>query len=223
MSSSSKPLMSEEIAQRISACGAIAVIVLDDADKAVPLAQALYKGGVNCIELTLRTPAALESARRIKEQVPEVILGIGTVLTKEQVKDSKKAGADFAVAPGCNPTILQEALRLELPFAPGIMTPSDIEQALQFGCRILKYFPAETSGGLKNLQSMAAPYKHLGLQFIPLGGVNQENAAYYLNSPLICAIGGSWIAKAPLIAESNWSQITTNASNIRNLVCELRG
>ncbi|GAB1857820.1 bifunctional 4-hydroxy-2-oxoglutarate aldolase/2-dehydro-3-deoxy-phosphogluconate aldolase [Flavobacteriaceae bacterium MHTCC 0001] len=214
--------MSPEMIQKIDDTGIIAVLVIDHVKHAIPLAEALLKGGVDSIELTLRTPAAIDAAKAIKKQLPETNLGFGTLITQDQVKAVVNVGADFAVSPGCNPKIIQEAYKLGLPFAPGIMTPSDIEIAVENGCRILKYFPAETSGGMPHLESMVAPYKYLGLKFIPLGGCNMNNAETYLSSPLITAIGGSWVAKRPLILEENWAQITKNAQDIRNLINKLK-
>jgi 2-dehydro-3-deoxyphosphogluconate aldolase/(4S)-4-hydroxy-2-oxoglutarate aldolase len=215
--------MSPEIIEQLNDTGVIAVLVIDELQNAVPLAKALMKGGVNAIELTLRTPVALEAAQAIMQEVPEVLVGLGTVLTVDQVKAASKIGVDFAVAPGCNPRIIRAAQEYGLSFAPGIATPTDIETALEQGCRILKYFPAETSGGLKHLDSMAAPYQHLGLGFIPLGGVNLSNASSYLKSPKISAIGGSWIAKRPMIQSGDWETITSNAREIRNLINQIRG
>ena len=214
--------MPSAMASKLAKAGVIAVLIVDETKHAVPLAQALLKGGVNVIELTLRTPAALESAILIKKEVPEITLGFGTVLTSDQLHKVIDAGADFAVAPGCNPKIISEARSLGLPFAPGIMTPTDIELAIEQGCRTLKYFPAETTGGIKHLNSMAAPYKHLDLKFVPLGGVNLFNAKSYLESPLIAAIGGSWVAKRHLIQNEEWATITRNAQEIRALINQIR-
>ena len=214
--------MSPEIIKRIDDAGIVAVIIIDEVKHAVPLANALLKGGVDAIELTLRTPAALEAARVIKKEVPAISLGFGTVITKEQVKAVVEVGADFAFAPGCNPKIISEAIKHGLSFSPGVMTPTDIEMAIELGCRIIKYFPAETSGGVPHLKSMAAPYQYLGLQFIPLGGVNISNAQAYLESPLITAIGGSWVAKRYLIQSENWDEITKNAKEIRALINQIR-
>lgn len=211
-----------ELIKKIDDARIIAVLVVDEVKHAVPLASALLEGGIDTIELTLRTPVALEVARVIKKEVPQITLGFGTVLTVEQVKAVVDLGADFAVSPGCNPKIIAEAFKRGLSFAPGIMTPSDIEIAVQEGCRILKYFPAETSGGLRHLESMSAPYNYLGLKFIPLGGCNMNNAAAYLQSDLITAIGGSWVAKRSLIQAENWPAITNNAKEIRNLIKEIR-
>lgn len=214
--------MKPEVIKKVDDTGVIAVLVIDEAKHAVPLAHALIKGGVDAIELTLRTPAALEAAQLIKKEVPEMTLGFGTVLTIDQVKAVADLGADFAVAPGCNPKVIAEAYKQDLSFAPGVMTPSDIEIAVEQGCRILKYFPAETSGGLKHLQNMSAPYQYLGLKFIPLGGLSISNAGSYLESPLITAIGGSWLAKRPSIQAGNWSEITNNAKAVKELINQIR-
>ncbi|TMU57710.1 bifunctional 4-hydroxy-2-oxoglutarate aldolase/2-dehydro-3-deoxy-phosphogluconate aldolase [Flagellimonas algicola] len=214
--------MSSGIAEKIDAAGIIAVLIVDDVKHAIPLANSLLEGGVDTIELTLRTPAALQVAKIIKKEVPEITLGFGTVLTIEQVQAVVDVGADFAVSPGCNPKIIAESTKRGLPFAPGIMTPTDIEIAIQEGCRILKFFPAETSGGIRHLESMSAPYNYLGLKFIPLGGCNLDNASSYLQSNLITAIGGTWVAKRSLIQSEDWSTITNNAKEIRNLITEIR-
>lgn len=214
--------MSPEIIKKIDDAAIIAVLVVDEVKHALPLANALLEGGVDAIELTLRTSAAMEVARIIKKEVPQMTLGFGTVLTVEQVRAVADVGADFAVAPGCNPKIIAEAYKQGVSFAPGIMTPTDIEIAVQEGCRILKFFPAETSGGLQHLQSMSAPYNYLGLKFIPLGGCNMNNAPTYLQSDLITAIGGSWVAKRSLIQAEDWTTITNNAKEIRNLITTIR-
>lgn len=214
--------MSPDLIQKIDEAGVVAVLVIDELQHAVPLAEALLKGGVDTIELTLRTPAAMDAARAIKDQVPQITLGFGTVLTVDQVKAVAELGADFAVAPGCNPSVIAAANEYGLSFAPGVMTPSDIEIAVEHGCRILKYFPAETAGGMKHLSNMAAPYQHLGLKFIPLGGLNIDNAGSYLQSSLIAAIGGSWIAKRPMIQAEDWEGIASNARQIRSLISKIR-
>lgn len=214
--------MTPQIIKKIDQAGVVAVLVVDEVKHAVPLAQALLKGGVDAIELTLRSPAAIDAAKAIKKQVPEMTLGFGTVLTVDQVKAIADLGADFAVAPGCNPKVIAEAYKQGLSFAPGVMTPSDIELAVEQGCRVLKFFPAETSGGMEQLKNMSAPYQYLGLKFIPLGGLNILNAPNYLESPLITAIGGSWIAKRYVIQSENWKMITQNALEIRQLIDKVR-
>lgn len=185
----------------------IAVLILDRAEDAVPVAEALLAGGVNAMELTLRTPAAIGALKAIRSAVPEMLAGIGTILTPDQVKEVVDAGGAFGVSPGMNPRVVEAALAAGLPFAPGICTPSDIERALEYDRKFLKFFPAEPSGGLKYLEAIAAPYAHLGVQYIPLGGVNPANCQTWLSHPLVGGIGGSWLAPKPLIASGNFEGI----------------
>lgn len=214
--------MAPDIIKKIDNAGIVAVLIIDELKHAVPLAIALLKGGIDAIELTLRTPVAMTAAAAIKKEVPQMTLGFGTVLTIDQVKAVTDVGADFAVAPGCNPKVIAEAYKQGLSFAPGIMTPTDIEIAIEQGCRVLKFFPAESSGGMNHLENMVAPYQYLGLTFIPLGGCNIDNARSYLESPLITAIGGSWVAKRPLIQAEDWDSITVNAMKIKDLILDIR-
>jgi 2-dehydro-3-deoxyphosphogluconate aldolase/(4S)-4-hydroxy-2-oxoglutarate aldolase len=212
-----------ELLGRIERCGVIAVLVVDDARHAVPLAGALLAGGVDAMELTLRTDAAVDALLAIRKDVPEMLAGIGTILRPEQVRTVAEAGAAFGVSPGVNPRVVSEARRVGLPFAPGIVTPSDVEAALELGCRELKFFPAESSGGIEYLKSMAAPYVHLGVRFVPLGGVNTKNLAKYLGEPIVLAVGGSWLAPRELIAAENWRAITERAAEASRIVSECRG
>ena len=174
------------------------------------------------MELTLRTDAAIEALRQIRQQVPEMLAGIGTVLRAEQVDEIVAAGAQFAVSPGLNPGVVDRAQELGLPFAPGVMTPSEIEVAIELGCRELKFFPAEPSGGLKMLDSLRAPYSHLGVQFIPLGGISAANLKAWLSNPGVFAVGGSWLAPKDLIQAKNWDAITDRAEEASRLVAEVR-
>jgi 2-dehydro-3-deoxyphosphogluconate aldolase/(4S)-4-hydroxy-2-oxoglutarate aldolase len=201
----------ETLQTRLRRARIIAVLVIDDAADAVPLARALLDGGVTAMELTLRTPVALEALRRIRAGVPEMLAGAGTVLTPAQVNETLAAGAAFGVAPGLNPRVAAEARRVGLPFAPGICTPSDIELAVEQGCRWLKFFPAEPSGGVAYLKTLTAPYAHLGLEFIPLGGLTEENFTAYLALPNVPAVGGSWLAPQRLIQNRDWDAIRANA------------
>ncbi|MBT8044572.1 MAG: bifunctional 4-hydroxy-2-oxoglutarate aldolase/2-dehydro-3-deoxy-phosphogluconate aldolase [Verrucomicrobiae bacterium] len=189
----------------------IAVVTIDDSSHAVPLVRTLLEAGIGAIELTLRTPAAFDSLATIRKDCPEMCAGLGTILTPEQVERAVAAGAAFGVAPGLNPRVINAAQDAGLPFAPGIATPSDIETAVVLGCRTLKFFPAEPSGGISYLKSMAAPYAHLGLRYIPLGGLNFDNFTDYLALDLVPAVGGSWIAPRPLIQAQDWSAIRDNA------------
>ena len=205
--------MSPEIIERIDKTGVIAVLVIDEVNHAVPLAEALLAGGIDAIELTLRTDAAMDAARAIKQEVPGIMLGFGTVLTVEQIKAIATIGGVLQTQ-----RHVGGAIDHGLSFAPGICTPSDIEIAIEQGCRVCKYFPAETAGGLKHLSNIAGPYQYLGMKFIPLGGLSLSNAESYLDSPIITAIGGSWIAKRSMIIAEDWEGITRNAREIRALI-----
>jgi len=186
----------------------VPVAIIDDAAHAVPLAKALSAGGLPIIEVTLRTPAALEAIRAIRAECPEMLVGAGTVLTPQQVHESVAAGAMFGVSPGLNADVVRTARDAGLFFMPGVMTPSDVEAALALDCRLLKFFPAVPAGGLAMLQSLAGPYAHTGVQFVPLGGVNANNMSDYLALPSVAAIGGSWICDRALVREQRWSEIT---------------
>lgn len=212
-----------DLHKRLYTSGVIAVLIIDDAHDAVPLARALYAGGVDCIELTLRTNSALDSVKRIAQEVPEVVVGVGTILSPQQADAAKEAGADFGVAPGMNPRVVQHAIQIGLPFSPGVCTPTDIEMALELGCRVLKFFPSEPSGGLSYLKSAAAPYMHLGVKYIPLGGVSAKNAEDYLRDSNVMALGGSWLGPRDLIQKKDWTSITKLASEATEIVKRVRG
>ncbi len=212
----------DAVLQRIEETAVIAVLVIDEVKDAVPVAEALLAGGIRAMELTLRTPAAIDSLRAVVQHVPDMMPGIGTILTPDQVDLVAEAGAAFGVAPGLNRRVVERAKVVGLPFAPGVATPSDLETALELGCRDAKFFPAEPSGGLGYLKSMAAPYAHLGVRFVPLGGLNATNLADYLNSPLVMAVGGSWLAPRDLIREQNWQAITERAARATQIVHEVR-
>ncbi|MBN1556234.1 MAG: bifunctional 4-hydroxy-2-oxoglutarate aldolase/2-dehydro-3-deoxy-phosphogluconate aldolase [Phycisphaerae bacterium] len=215
-------MMMEPVLERIERCGLVAVLTVDDVAKAVPLAKALLAGGIDVMELTLRTEAALEALAAIKKDVPDMFAGAGTVLTVDQVEAVKRLDADFAVAPGLNPAVVSHAGKIGLPFAPGICTPSDIERAVELGCRLLKFFPAEPIGGLKYLKSMAAPYAHLGLKYIPLGGLNTKILGDYLSCNFVAAVGGSWIASREAIQSGDWDAITNNAAQAAEQIRQIR-
>jgi 2-dehydro-3-deoxyphosphogluconate aldolase/(4S)-4-hydroxy-2-oxoglutarate aldolase len=196
---------------RLARSRVIAVVIVDEVKDAIPLARALLAGGINAMELTLRTASAVDAIRQIKAEAPAMVVGAGTVLTPDLLAQVIDARADFAVAPGMNPRVVRAAADRGFPFAPGIATPSDIEQALEFGCRLLKFFPAEPMGGLSYLKAIAAPYAHLGLKYIPLGSLDLARATTYLGEPMVQAIGGSWIAPRDLIARRDWAAIEKNA------------
>ena len=195
-----------------------AVIVIDDADNAGYLTDALLSGGVNSIELTLRTDAAFDAMEFISKRYPEMIVGAGTVLYPDQVEQSIQSGAVFAVAPGLNPEVVKKAQDLDFPFAPGICTPSELERAISLQCSVVKFFPAEPTGGIKYLKSLAAPYSHLEIKFFPLGGISLKSMTSYLDSELVLCIGGSWIAKRQKIIEQDWKSIKENSRKTASLI-----
>ena len=217
------PPFPSELQKTIEASAIVAVLVVDAAKHAVPLARALLEGGINAMELTLRTPAAIDAVRAIRRELPGMLAGVGTVIQPQQVEDVARAGAAFAVAPGFNRRVVEAAIAAGLPFAPGVVTPTDIESALDLDCRFLKFFPAEPAGGLAYLNSMAAPYAHLGLKYVPLGGLNAKNMRSYLESPLIGALGGSWIAPREFIQAERWADITANAREAMDVARAVRG
>lgn len=193
---------------RIEAKRIVPVVVLDSEEDAEPLAEALLAGGLDIMEITFRTAAAAGSIRRIADRFPEILVGAGTLLSPDQARAAKDAGAVFGLAPGLNPAVVQAANETGLVFSPGIMTPSDIESALTLGCRLLKFFPAGAAGGPGMLKALAGPYGHTGVRFIPTGGVNSGNLADYLALPVVAAIGGSWMVDRKLVAAKQWDEIT---------------
>ncbi|HBR93902.1 MAG TPA: 2-dehydro-3-deoxyphosphogluconate aldolase [Opitutae bacterium] len=186
----------------------IPVIVLDDANDAEPLAEALLAGGLNIIEVTFRTAAAAESIERIAKAFPEMQVGAGTVVTLEQAKRAIDAGSKFGLAPGTDPETIAYFNQQGVPFIPGIMTPSDIQAAVKAGCTSLKFFPAGAAGGPKLLKAMAAPYANLGIKFCPTGGVTIDNMNDYLSMSEVFAIGGTWLATKAQIQAKEWGTIT---------------
>jgi 2-dehydro-3-deoxyphosphogluconate aldolase/(4S)-4-hydroxy-2-oxoglutarate aldolase len=191
--------------------GIVAVLEIEDENDAVPVCNALLKGGVSAIELALRTPAALPSIKRIAAELPAMCIGVGTVIQAGQAKAAKEAGGVFGLAPGFNAAIMQEALDCGLPFIPGITTASELEAAVALGARVLKFFPAEPSGGAAYLKSLNNPYNYKGLSYIPLGGITEENLGSYANLPCVAAIGGTWIAKRDAIKAKKWDDISHRA------------
>ncbi len=189
----------------------IPVIVIDDADDALPLAEALLAGGMDVIEVTFRTAAAADAIERIAKKFPEMLLGAGTVLTEEQAQRALDAGVTFGLAPGLNPAIVNYFKKADTLFIPGIMTPSEIEQALSLGCKMLKFFPAGPAGGPKMLSALAGPYASQGIKVCPTGGVSLDNMNEYLSLPIVSNVGGSWLATKQQIADKQWSVITEQA------------
>jgi len=214
---------SERVFKRIKNEKIVATVVIDDLKVVMPLAETLYEAGIGCIELTLRTDCALQAIQQIADKLPHVLVGAGTVLTPSQLIAVQDAGGNFAVSPGIDPLVLEKALAIKLPFSPGVMTPSDIQLALNYNYKNLKFFPAEPSGGITYLKAMAAPYKHTGIGFVPLGGLNEGNFLDYLNEDLVVAVGGSWLAPRAKIAARDWSGISSCARHCRSLIDALAG
>lgn len=186
----------------------VPVIVIDDAEDAVPLAEALLAGGLDVIEITFRTAAAAEAISRIAKACPEMLVGAGTVLSIEQARRALDAGISFGLAPGLNAEIVNFFKQQETLFIPGVMTPSEIEQGLALGCKLLKFFPAGAAGGVAMLKALSGPYASQGVTFCPTGGVNLDNMNEYLAVPTVSNIGGSWLATKQQIADKQWGDIT---------------
>ena len=195
-----------ETLERIGELGIVPVVKIEKAEDALPLGRALIDGDLPIAEITFRTSAAEESIKSLTEELPNLLVGAGTVLTIEQVKKAVSAGAKFIVSPGFNPRVVDYCIENDIPVTPGINNPTQIEMALVRGIEVVKYFPAEASGGLPLLKSMSAPYA--GIKFIPTGGINQNNLCSYLSNNKVLACGGSWMVKADLISSGNFAEIT---------------
>lgn len=186
----------------------VCVAVIDKVDDAVPLAEALIAGGLNCVEVTFRTAGAAESISRIRKSLPNAVVGAGTLLTADNVKAAVDAGAQFGVSPGLSESVSKAAHDAKLPLFPGVITPSEVMRAIELGWKHLKFFPAETFGGVNVLKALAGPFGHTGVKFVPTGGITASTLPNYLAVPQVAAIGGSWMADRKLVAEKNWAKIT---------------
>ena len=209
-----------QILEQLGTYGIVPVVVLQDAAKAEPLAKALCKGGLACAEVTFRTDAAEESIRIMSEKFPEMLVGAGTVLTTEQADRAVKAGAKFIVSPGLNPEVVKWCQAHEVPVIPGIVTPTEMAQAIGLGLTMVKFFPAEPAGGLPMIKAMAAPY--VGLKFMPTGGINAKNLEEYLSCDKIICCGGSWMVKGDLVKAGEFDKIKELTAEARKLVDSIR-
>src|SRR5664279_6146032 len=196
----------ENFAALLRSAVVIPVLTIERLKDAVPLARALVAGGVQVLEVTLRTPVAIESARAIVAEVPEAVVGIGTILNADDLARAQALGASFGISPGATPDLLKAAAASGLPFAPGIATASELMQALAHGFSLVKFFPAEQSGGIKALRALAGPFADA--RFCPTGGIGQANAAAWLGEANVVAVGGSWLCPAADIRSGNWDGIT---------------
>ncbi|MEW2050546.1 bifunctional 4-hydroxy-2-oxoglutarate aldolase/2-dehydro-3-deoxy-phosphogluconate aldolase [Streptomyces sp. NPDC005476] len=199
------PLSSSSAASVLDLAPVVPVVVLEDATDAVPLARALVAGGLPAIEVTLRTPAALDAIREISRSVPEAVVGAGTVITPEQVTTCRAAGARFLVSPGWTDVLLAAMRASGLPFLPGVSTTSEVVALLERGVREMKFFPAQAAGGTAYLRSLAGPLPQA--RFCPTGGIGPDNAPDYLSLPNVVCVGGSWMIPADAVAARDWPRI----------------
>ncbi len=209
-----------DITQKIGEIGIIPVVAIDDAATAVSLGQALLDGGLPCAEITFRTAAAADAIQKMSVAHPDILVGAGTVLTIEQAKAAKASGARFIVTPGFDAAVVDWCLANGMPITPGVMTPTDINQALTKGLNILKFFPAEAAGGVKALKAIGGPY--VGVKFIPTGGINVNNLADYRSLPMVHACGGSFMVEKKLIAAGEFDRIRELAETAVAIVRSVR-
>ena len=196
----------EKLAALFRQATVVPVLTIERLADAVPLARALVAGGVRVLEVTLRTPVALEAAKAMIAEVPEAVVGIGTILNADDLARAENVGARFGISPGATPDLLKAAAASGLPFAPGIATASELMQALAHGLGLVKFFPAEQSGGIKALRALAGPFPDT--RFCPTGGIGEANAAAWLAEPNVVAVGGSWLCPAADVRAGNWDRIT---------------
>ena len=205
-----------DILTQIEQIGIIPVVAIDDPAQAVPLAEALLAGGLPCAEFTFRTAAAAEAIRAASEAFPDMLIGAGTVLNAGQARQAVAAGAKYILAPGFDAGVVDYCLANQVPVLPGVMTPTDITQAVAKGLKVLKFFPAEAAGGAAALKSMSDPF--VGIKFAPTGGINAQNLADYLRLPMVVACGGSWLVKKSLIQAGEFGTITRLAGEAVGIV-----
>lgn len=218
MGSAIVSILEMNIVETLRSAGIIPVIVIEDEAKAVPLARALVKGGLPVLEVTFRTKAAAGAIARIKAEVPEAVVGAGTLLTAEQVRAAVAVGAAFGVAPGFDPAVMAVAKECGLPMVPGIATASELSQALTAGAPMVKFFPAEAAGGVKMIKNLLGAFRFTGVKFMPTGGINPANVKDYLAVPEIVACGGTWIVPKDALAANDWDAIEKLAAEAAALV-----
>lgn len=207
--------MSVSIKEVMNTSPVMPVMVINQIDQAVPLSKALVDGGLKVLEITLRTPVALEAIRRIKAEVPGAIVGAGTIINTQTLHQAIDAGAQFIVSPGVTLSLLDAALACGVPILPGVMTPSEVMRLLEKGITAMKFFPAEAAGGIPMLKSIGGPLPQV--TFCPTGGVNPKNAPEYLALSNVACVGGSWMAPSDLVDAGDWTEITRRAAEAANL------
>lgn len=205
-----------DILERLSLCGVVPVVVIDDATNAVPTAEALLAGGIDVMEITFRTAAAKDAIKNVAELCPDMLVGAGTVLTLEQCKTAVEAGAKFIVAPGFDEEVVRWCIENKIAVTPGCVTPTEIMAAMKCGLEVVKFFPSGEYGGLATMKALSGPFG--GIKFIPTGGVNGKNLNEYISAPFIHAVGGSWVCPKAAIAARNFDNITALAKDARKAV-----
>ncbi len=209
-----------DVLQRIGELGVVPVIAIDNAADAPKLGQALLDGGLPCAEITFRTAAAAEAIKLMTAECPDVLVGAGTVMTVDQAKRASEAGVKFVVTPGFDEDVVDWCIEHDMPVTPGVVTPTEINMALKKGLNVVKFFPAEASGGVKTLKAIAAPYQ--GVKFIPTGGISAGNLADYLSLKSVLACGGSWMVTKELISAGRFDQIAALAAEAVAVVQQIR-
>ena len=209
------------VVERCKACGLVPVVVIENAEDAIPTAKALLAGGIDTMEITFRTAAAKDAIKAVADNVPEMLVGAGTVVNLEQCKTALEAGAKFIVSPGLDPETLDYCVAEQIPILPGCATPTEIMMAINKGLNLVKFFPANVYGGLKAMKSLSAPF--VGLKFLPTGGVSGDNIKEYIEAPYIAAVGGSWVCTKADISAHNFDKITELCRQARTAIDEVRG
>ncbi len=206
--------------ERVFNTGIVPVVVLNNVEDAVPLANALLKGGIDFMEITFRTECAAECIAKISKEVPEVVVGAGTVLNVEQAKLAVENGAKFIVSPGLDEETVTWAIGNNIPVIPGCVTPTEIMKAISLGLKVVKFFPADVYGGIKAIKALSAPFGQI--KFLPTGGVSEANLKDFIENKSVAAIGGSWVCKKDDIANHDWDKITTLSENAVKIIKETR-
>ena len=209
------------VLQRVYEIGIIPVIAFNSVDEALPLCKALMAGGLPAAEVTFRTACAEDCIKKIHEELPDMLLGAGTVLTVEQVEQARAAGSKFIVSPGYNEDVVKHCIDIDLPVLPGTVTPSEVTAAENLGLKVTKFFPASQYGGLNTIKALAAPF--VGHRFMPTGGVSTANVEEYLSSSAIIACGGTWMVKPALFADGDFSKVEQIAREAMDVVKKVRG
>ena len=206
--------------EKVFEAGIVPVVVLNNVEDAVPLARALLKGGICFMEITFRTECAAECISVISKEVPEVIVGAGTVLNVEQAKTAVECGAKFIVSPGIDEETVRWAIENDIPVIPGAVTPTEIMKAISLGLKTVKFFPADVYGGIKAIKALSAPFGQV--KFLPTGGVSEANLADFIGNKSVCAVGGSWVCKKDDVLSHDWDKITSLAANAVKIIKETR-